>query len=54
MSRVHTRHIGPLARVIIKHASEQTSDLEQFYALVAERISSESDREACLRDARTR
>ena len=51
VSRLLTRYIGPLARVIVKRASEQTNDREQFYMLVAERISSDSDREAFLREA---
>lgn len=51
VSRLLTRYIGPLASFIVKRASEQTSDPEQFYMLVAERISSDSDREAFLREA---
>jgi serine/threonine protein kinase len=52
--RLLTRYIGPLARVIVKRASDQTSDPEQFYMLLAERISSDSDREAFLREAHIR
>jgi eukaryotic-like serine/threonine-protein kinase len=54
VSHLLTRYVGPLARVIVKRASEQTSDPKQFYMLVAERISSDSDREAFLREAHVR
>jgi len=46
------RQIGPLARVIVKRASDQTDDPEQFFLLILEGIESESDREAFLRDVR--
>jgi serine/threonine-protein kinase len=45
-------YIGPAARMIVKHASDRTSDPEQFYRLVAARIPSEPDREAFLRNVR--
>jgi eukaryotic-like serine/threonine-protein kinase len=51
VSHLLTRYIGPLARIIVKRASEQTGNPEQFYRLVAERISSDSDRDAFLREA---
>ena len=44
--------IGPLARVIIKRASDQSSDMEEFYRLVAEGIPSQTDRAAFLRSIR--
>lgn len=52
VSRLLTKYIGPLARVIVKSASQQASDREQFYQLLTEHISSNSDREGFLRDAR--
>jgi eukaryotic-like serine/threonine-protein kinase len=53
VSRLLTRHIGPLARVIVKRASEEATDPEHFYRLVAERIPADSEREAFLREAQT-
>jgi hypothetical protein len=52
-ARALAQHIGPLARLIVKRASAQTSETEQFYLRVIEAISSESDREAFLRDVRS-
>ena len=53
-AHVLAKHIGPLARVIVKRASDKTSDLQQFYKLVAEGVPNASDREAFLRDIHTR
>jgi hypothetical protein len=53
-SRALARHIGPLARVIVKRASAQTTGTEQFYRRIVEAISGEADREAFLRDVRSR
>jgi len=51
-TRVLAMHIGPLARVVVKRASDRARDLEQFYSLIAEGIPGELDREAFLRDVR--
>jgi serine/threonine protein kinase len=53
-ARVLAKHVGPLARLIVKRASARTGDLEQFYLLIAEGVPSESDREAFLRDIRAK
>jgi serine/threonine-protein kinase len=45
-------YVGPSARMIVKRASDRTSDLEQFYRLVSESIPGQPDREAFLRDVR--
>jgi eukaryotic-like serine/threonine-protein kinase len=52
--RVLSRHLGPLARVIVKRASEKTDDLERFHELIAEGVSTDADRQAFLRDIRVR
>ncbi|HUD26392.1 MAG TPA: serine/threonine-protein kinase [Burkholderiaceae bacterium] len=46
------RRIGPLARLMVKRAHDQTDDPEQFLLLLLEGIESQSDREAFLRDIR--
>ena len=51
-TRLLAKHIGPLAKLIVKRASEQASDLEHFYRLVAEGITGEADRAAFLREVR--
>jgi serine/threonine-protein kinase len=51
-AHVLATYVGPPARMIVKRASDRTSDREQFYRLVAESIPSEPDREAFLRDIR--
>ena len=49
--RALAKYIGPLARLIVKRASERATDVDEFYRLVAEDIASEPDRKGFLRDA---
>jgi serine/threonine-protein kinase len=51
-ARVLGKHMGPLARLIVKRAAVRAQDLEQFHHLIAEGVPNESDREAFLRDIR--
>ena len=49
VAAILTRHIGPLARLVIKRAAERASGSDDFYRLVADGVPAQSDRDAFLR-----
>ena len=43
------RHVGPIARILVKRASDAAGSADEFWQLLAAHISADADRQAFLR-----